>query len=336
MSYTEFRDGYAIESNESKPSGTFRTSTITGVGDTTYVFGAVSQESVHPSPVALMRYTPTGYNVKEVGAGLMWKANYELRGMYGLVMQNGILLWAAMGLSSTAGVVHTITPTTDGCKIPSFTINHEQRGTATNEEYQFLGCKIDSLTLVYDMKETPFLMAKVEWMAAKATDGIALTTSPALPATANANAYASLERKWDTTGTSVNIDGLQRFEMSIINGLRPVMAHTWDTGTYTGMWVQEFLEAPRKQYQVTLYLHPNTIERRMWDSLIATTTAITSTFKFIRSATDYILITVTGPVTEHQLITPKIGEEMIEKVVIEPYAVSIAVSDGIAASTYGE
>ena len=186
------------------------------------------------------------------------------------------------------------------------------------------------------MKEAPFLMAKVEWMAAKATDGIALTTAPALPATANTNAYVNLERKWDTTGTSVNIDGLQRFEFSIINGLHPIYAHTWDSGTYTGQWVQEFLEADRKRYQVTLYLHPNTIERRMWDSLIATTTAITSTFKFVRSATDYILITTIGPVVEHQLITPKAGEALIEKVVIEPYSVSIAVSDLLAASAYGE
>ena len=333
MSYTEFRDGYIKEA-------IFRTSTITAVGDTTYLFGAVSQESVHPSPVAMMRYTPTGYNVKEVGAGLMWKSHFLLRGMYGLTMQNGVLLWATMGKSSTAGVVHTITPTTDGSAIPSFTINHEQRGTATDEEYQFQGCKIDSLTLVYDMKEAPFLMAKVEWMAGKATDGIALTNDPALPATANTDAYVNLERKWDTTGTSVNIDGLQRFEMNIINGLNPIFAHTWDTGTYTGMWVQQFLEASRKQYQVTLYLHPNTIERRMWDSLISTTTAITATFKFVRSATDYILITVVGPIVEHQLITPKTTqqgpEELIEKVVIEPYSVSIAVSDLLAASAYGE
>ena len=329
MSYTQFRDGY-------KKEAIFRTSTVTDPAHDCNVFGAVSQESVHPSPVALMRYTPTGYNVKEVGAGLAWKAQFELRGMYGLTMQNGVILWAAMGKSSTAGVVHTITPTTDGSKLPSFTINHEQKGSATNEEYQFLGCTIDSLTLVYDLKDAPFLMAKVEWMAAKAQDGIALTNDPALPATANTNAYTSFERTWDTGGTPVAITGLQRFEFTVANGLRPVMAHTWDTGTYTGMWAQEFIEATRKQYQVNLYLHPNTIERRMWDSLISTTTAITSTFKFIRSATDYILITVTGPVVEHQLITPKQGTELIEKVVIEPYAVSIAVSDAIASSAYGE
>ena len=132
------------------------------------------------------------------------------------------------------------------------------------------------------------------------------------------------------------IDGLQRVEIHIANGLMPVMAHTWDTGTYTGQWVQEFLEANRKQYMIKMLLHPVTIERRMWDSLIATTTAITTTLKFIKSANDYILVTATGPVVEHQLITPQVGEDLLEQVVIEPYAMSIEVKDSLAGGHYGE
>ena len=332
MSYTEFKDGYAKET-------TFRTSAITGVGDTAYVFGAVSQESVHPSPVAMMKYVATGYNKKEVTAGEVWKANYMLRGMYGLVMQNGVLLWATLGKSSTVGTdtyTHTITPTTDGSKIPSFTINHEQKGSATDAEYQFLGGEIDSLVLIHDMAEAPFLKAKVEWMAAKAQDGIALTNTPALPATANSNAYISLERIWDVGGTPVNIDGLERIEITIINGLRPVSAHTWDGSTYTGMWVQEFIENTRKQYQVRMILHPLTVERRMWDSLISSDTAITATFKWERSANDYIKITVVGPVVEHELKTPAPGEALLEEVVIEPYSMSVEVKDSITGSAYGE
>lgn len=333
MSYTQFRDGYKLET-------TFRSSTVTDPAHDCNILGAVSQESVHPSPVAMMQYTPTGYNVKEVGAGLAWKSHFLLRGMYGLIMQNGILCWMALGKSATAGAdpyVHTITPTTDGSRIPSFTINHEQKGTATDEEYQFQGCKVDSLTLIHDMADTPFLMAKVEWMAGKATDGIALTNDPALPATANANAYIELERKWDTGGVSVDIDGLQYVEIHIINGLRPVFAHTWDAGTYTGMWVQEFLESNRKQYQIRMRLHPNTVERRMWDSLISQTTAITSTFKWIRGANDYILVTAIGPIVEHQKITPKTGDVLLEEVVIEPYSMSIEVKDSITGVTnYGE
>jgi hypothetical protein len=329
MSYTEFRDGYAIEAAPG-------TSIITAVGDTAYLLGAVSQKSVHPSPQALIRYTATGYNVKEVGAGLMWKANYSLRGMYGLVMQNGIPIYLALGDSSTAGDVHTLVPFTTGAPIPSVTINHEQRGSATNEEYQFMGCKIDSLTLIHDMREAPFLMAKIEWMAMQAQDGIALTTAPALPATANTDAYVNLERIWDVGGTPVNIDGLQYVEITIGNGLRPFYGHTWDAGVYTGQWPYILLEAPRKQYQIVMDLHPNTVERRMWDSLIATTTAITTTFKWVRSATDYILVTAIGPVTSHELITPEVGETLVERVVIEPYSMSVDVSDALADARYGD
>ena len=329
MSYTEFRDGYAIETTPG-------TSIIDGVGDTAYILGAVTTASEHPSPQSITRYTATGYNVKEVGAGLMWKANFSCRGVYYLVMQNGIPIYLALGDSSTVGDIHTLVPFTDGSPIPSITINTEQRGSATNEEYQFMGCKVDSLTLIHDMKETPFLMAKMEYMATGAQDGIALTTAPALPATANTDAYVNLERVWDVGGTPVNIDGLQYVEIQIINSLRPVYAHTWDTGVYTGRFPYMLLEGARKQYKIVMDLHPNTIERRMWDSLISSTTAITTTFKWVRSATDYIEVTAVGPVTQHDIITPEVGETLIERVVIEPYSMSVAVSDAIADARYGD
>ena len=329
MSYTQFRDGYKRETTE-------RTSIITAVGDVTYLMGAVSQKSIHPSPTAMINYHATGYNVKEVGSSAFWKGNFVLRGMYGMRVQNGIICEMALGASSTAASVHTITPTTDGSVLPSFTINHEQKGSATNEEYQFAGCKIDSLVLSHDLTDANFLMAKIEWMAMIAQDGIALTTGPILPATANSASYIELERKFDTGGTPLSIDGLESVEISISNGLSPVYSHTWDTGTYTGMWPQEFIEAPRKQYLVTMQATMNTIERAVWDKLIATDTDMISTFKWIRSATDYIEVTVTGPVVEHELVSPVVGERATSKIVIEPYSMSIAVKDALAGSFYGE
>ena len=329
MSYTEFKDGYKKETTPGE-------SIITLVGDITNIFGAVSQQSEHPSPVAITKYIPTGVNTKEVGAGGMWKSHYVIMGMYGLVMQNGVPLWAVMGKSATVGTVHTITPTTDGTPVPSFTLNSEQKGSATDEEYQFLGCKFDSLALVHDFENAPFLMAMIEIRGLKAQDGIALTNDPALPATANTDAYVNLTRTWDVGvgGTPVAIDGLQHISINIANGLRPIYGHTYDTGTYTGMWPYELIEAERKEYKITMQLHPNTIERRMWDSLIGSTTAITSTFKWARAADDYIEVTAIGPVVEHQIITPKTGDELIEQVVIEPYSMSIEVEDALAAGDY--
>jgi hypothetical protein len=330
MSYTEFRDGYAVETTPG-------TSAITLIGDTAYILGAVMQASEHPSPKATMRYTATGYNVKEVGANLLWKANFSCRGVYYLIMQNGIPIYLALGDSSTVGDIHTLVPFTDGSPIPSITINTEQRGSATNEEYQFMGCKVDSLTMIYDMKDAPFLMAKIEYMAMGAQDGIALTTAPALPATANTDVYTNLERKWDSGGTPVNLDGLQYLEIQIINGLRPVYGHTWDTGAYTGRWPYQLLEASRKQYKIIMDLHPNTIERALWDELIAAGSNNEMTFKWTRSATDYILVTATDCyVTQHDIITPEAGETLIERVIIEPRALSVDVSDAIADARYGD
>jgi len=333
MSYTEFRDGYKKETTPG-------TSIITAVGDSTSVFGAVSDESKHPSPVCVTNFLPTGYNVKE---STSWKDYYIVAGMYGLVMQNGIPCWMAMGYSSTAGAdpyTHTIAPTTDGSMIPSFTINHEQKGSATNEEYQFMGCKVDSLAMVYDMQDAPFLMAYLEIRGMGAQDGIALTNDPTLPATANTDPYVELERVWDTTsvhGGPLDIDGLQKVSIHIANGIRPIYGKTWDTGTYTGMWPYVLLENKRKEYRIEMQMHPNTIERDMLDSLISTSTAITTTFKFIRGANDYILVTAVGPVTEHELKTPKTGETLIQTVVIEPYDLNIEVKDSITGVTnYGE
>jgi len=244
-----------------------------------------------------------------------------------------------MGKSTTAGsdpYTHTIVPTTDGTPIPSFTLNHEQKGSATDEEYQFMGCKIDSLAMTYDMSDTPFLMGFAEIRGMGAQDGQALTNDPALPATANTDAYVNLERIWDVGGTPVDIDGLQRIEINIANGLRPIWGKTYDTGTYTGQWPFMIAEKARKEYRIRMLLHPNTIERRMWDSLISTTTAITSTFKFIRGANDYIKITAVGPVVTHQKKTPKTGDVLLEEVIIEPYSLSIEVKDSIAGGAYGE
>ena len=329
MSYDNFRDGYKKETTPG-------TSVVTDPAHDCQLFGAISQESPHPSPVAMTKYIPTGINTKEVGAGGMWKSHYIIMGGLGITMQNGVPIWAVMGKSSTAGTVHTITPTTDGTPVPSFTLNHEQKGSATDEEYQFLGCKFDSLALVHDFINTPFLMGFAEIRGLKAQDGQALTNDPALPATANTYAYVNLERIWDVGGTPVAIDGLQYVMINIANGLRPIFGKTYDTGVYTGMWPYELIEKPRKEYKITMQLHPTTIERRMWDSLIATGTAITSTFKWIRAADDYIKVTAVGPVVEHQIITPKDDDLLIQQVVIEPYSMSIEVEDAVAAGDYGE
>jgi hypothetical protein len=193
--------------------------------------------------------------------------------------------------------------------------------------------------LYHDLRpESNFLMAKVEMMAAKAQDGIALTTPPALPATANEAQYPAPTRSWDSGGTPVALDGLQTLEIHIINGLTPVYAHSYDGGTYTGLWVDQFIEAPRKQYRIVMDLHPSTIERALWDELIATGNTKDAEFKWTRSTNDYITVTASDcQVIEHTIRTPRVGDTLIERVVLEPRALAVEVKDSITGTgNYGE
>lgn len=338
MSYTAFRDGYKRET-------TFGSSIITAAADATYLWGVMSQESVHPSPTTNIIYRATGVNAKEVPDTELWKGVFHLSGMYGVILQNGILLQAAMGHSSTADAAplytHTIAPSTAGALLPSFTIHHEKTGTGTDWATQFMGCKIGSLTLGINY-DFPVLHARVDWLAAEAQDpnlggtNAMLTNDPALPATATKTHYpwGGMARTFDGN----DIDGLVSMELSIGNGLIPVFDNTWDAGTYTGRWAKSFIEAPRKEYRLVMQYHPDSDD--MWDELIATGNTKNIVFKWSKSANDYIQATLTDcQLTGHESKSPKSGEILIEEVVCEPRQVSFEVKDtiaGDAAGAYGE
>jgi hypothetical protein len=84
-------------------------------------------------------------------------------------------------------------------------------------------------------------------------------------------------------------------------------------------------------------MHENTIERKIWDTLIGTTETKDLTLKWTRSTNDYIQITATDcSVLQCQRKTPTVGELLLEEVVLAPRAMSIEVKDSIAAARYGE
>lgn len=331
MSYTQDRDGYALES-------TFKDgTTLDDATDTAFLLGMLATRNVWPSPEFGVHYPATGVNAKEVGANLAYKGDAELRGMLTLMMQNGIPIWLAMGKSSTAASVHTITPTTDGTQLPSIVLQHEEKGDATDEEYQFQGVKVDSLVLFQNLKESNVLMAKLEIMAAYAVDpAFALDTDPALPATANTAPFIELTRTWDYGSGNLSIDGLQMIEVIIANGLSPVYADSWDTGVFTGMWPYMFTEAQRKQYRINIAFHPNTVERAMWDQLVTPTNVKELYLKWTRGTNDYIELTATDcKVIKHEIVTDH-GKLKVINATLEPRALSFAVKDAVTAGAYGE
>lgn len=336
--YTGFVDGYKQET-------TYGDSIITAQADVTYLWGAIGQKSVHPSPKTSMIYRATGVNAQEVEAGALWKGREVLTGMYNIGMQNGIPLWAIMGKSSTAGAdpyTHTITPagTTGGAidLLPSFTVQHELSGTATDYQIQFLGMKMSSLTLVTGFEER-ILAGAAEWIAKSAVKGAvgALTNAPILPPTASEAPYHfnNLTRTWDYGDTAVALDGLQYMEFTISADMMPEYAHAWDGATYVGRQLKSLIEGTRKLYTLKMRLHqPSSV---IWEELVGTSNTEDMYFKWTRDTNDYIEMNLTDCwVTSHEIITPEIGQPLVEEVIIEPRAVSFTVKDSIAGGYYGE
>lgn len=322
MSYNEWIDGYAIEV-------TFKdTDLIDSADDTAYKLGTISQQSVMPSATMIANFPPTAVSKKEVTAGTSWTKPNEYRGMLGIVLQNGIPIWLAMGKhtdSEDGGVyTHTIVPTDDGALLPSIVLHHEEKGSATNEQYQWRGVKVDSLLLLHDRSEqgANCLMGRLEVQAASEADpAVELTNAPALPSTSNAAPYSSLTRTWDYGSGNVAINGLQKVEIVIANGL---MARKDADGT-----VYAFTEWPRKQYRINLWMALNTVERTMWDDKVAKTNTKELYFKWTRSTNDYIECTATNcNITAHSIVSPPTGPARIEAT-LEPEALSFTVKDSI-------
>jgi hypothetical protein len=347
MVYTAFIDGYRIEWTQAQ-GGTYGTSTITAQGDATYLWGAIGQKSVHPSPVTEMIYRASGINTQEVEAGALWKGKEVLKGVYGMVVLNAIPIWSVMGKSSTAGPVggiytHTITPTTatNGVLdlLPSFCIQHELSGDSTDYQVQFTGVKTSGLTLFCNFDDK-VLMAVMNFIAQKSVKGAvgALTNAPILPPTSNDAPYHfnNMTRTWDYGSGNVALDGLHSMEFNINPDLEALYADLWDGATYKGRNLYKLIEGPRKRYTLKLQYHQEA--SGMWEELIATGNTKEMYFKFTRHSTeDYIEMTLTDcQVISHELVTPELGQPLLEEVIIEPRAVSFTVKDKIVGTHYGE
>lgn len=342
MVFTRFKDGYAREG-----ASTYGTTAIADTNATTYLFGVIGQTAVHPSPTTTIEYRATGVSAQEVPAGELWKGVFELTGMYPVGMQNGVLLQAVMGKSVTqddtpsAGLyTHTITPPTavDGALplLPSFTIQHERTGTSSDWATQFLGVKVAALTLTCGF-ERRYLISKVDWIAKKAEKvAFTLTTDPELPTTENEGpfTFTNMTPTWDVDGTPATIDGLTLMELSISPDFTVERAHTWDSGTYTGQWLRSLMEAPRKKYNLSMTYHPD--NSVFFEELIATGNTKKITFKFTRTDTDYILLTLDDcQFKGHEMKTPELGVALSEIVKVEPRTVSFTVVDKITSTHYG-
>lgn len=331
--YNEYMTCYAIESTPGSAA-------ITSNASLGYLPGAISPIAKHPSPITTTHSVHPAVNARETSS--MIKGPYELPGRYTIRAQNAIPIWLALGGHSQTGPVssvytHTITPTTDGTAIPSFTIHHERTdagAVASDWTAQFLGCKVNDLMLYHDMKEAPFLMYRMDVLARKAQKAAyTLTNRPALPATANSDSYRSLTRTWDYGSSDLDLDGLVSMELKIPNVIFSEYIHHWTGTDYDGHWPNALIETQLLNYELRLVYSPSGSD--VWDELLATSNSKEMYFKWTRDTDDYIAMTLTNcRVIEHDLIVPEVGTTLLETVLIHPESVSVSVKDKINGAPY--
>lgn len=325
MSYVSFLDSYALET-------TFGTSTITAAGDTTYLLGLIRERATHPSPKFTPLYTPSPLGSREPPADGISKGGAVYQGNWTIILQNGIILWMAMGASSTAATVHTITP----AYLPSITLQHDRKGSGTDWGIQYTGVMVNRFKLMDD-RAVPGLIAVVDWVAQDAADpGFVLTSTPALPATATTGPFFELVT---ATYDGNNLDGMTSFEFSIDPGLSALVGNWWLGGVDQSQTPIAYVEDFVRKYSLILKIHPPNDD--IWDDAInPDATSKDMVFKWQKSANDYIQITMTDCVPLFpETVTPKrqdretVLEETYE---FAPTQVSVEVKDALAGSAYGE
>lgn len=342
MVYNRFRDSYARED----PDDPYGSTAIPDENADSYVFGLISKNADHPTPVAHVDDAGVAVNEQEVADNDIYKDSFELLGMYPLGLRNAIILQGVMGGSSTAGsgpYTHTIAPAAavDGVipDLPSYTIQHERYGSSDAWSTQFLGTKISSLLLTCSWQER-FLAARVNWIAKKDDDvDFQMANTPTLPATANDAPYVfgSMARTWDVDGTPLALDGLRYMELAISPNFTEERGHTWDSvsGDYEGDYITDLLESPMKQYDFKMHYMPTSSV--IYKELKQTGGTKKMVFQWTRTATDYIKLTLTDCyVRRHQLVTWVKGQPDLLEVNMRPRKVEFEVKDMIPGSAYGE
>ena len=342
MVYYRFRDSYARED----PTEPWGETAIVDADADSYVFGLISQNADHPTPVAHVDDAGVAVNEQEVADNDIYKDSFELLGMYPLGLRNGIILQGVMGGSTTTGAgpyTHTLAPAAavDGVipDLPSYTIQHERYGSSDPWSTQFLGVKISSLLLQCGW-QSRFLAARVNWIAKKDDDvDFQMANTPALPATANDAAYVfnNMVRTWDVDGTPLALSGLKHMELSISPNFSEERGHTWNSvsGDYDGDYITDLLESPMKAYDFKMIYMPTSSV--IYKELKETGGTKKMQFQWTRSANDYIKLTLTDCyVRRHQLVTRVKGQPDLLEVNMRPRKVEFEIKDMIPGGAYGE
>lgn len=323
MSSTSFQDSYELEAN-------WGVSTIPLASTQTRLLGVINDRAIHPTPRYSAQYSSSAVGAREPAGGGISKNDAILQGNWTIILQNGIPLWLAMGVSSTGAgppYTHAITPG----YLPSITLQHDRTGSGADWGIQYTGVMASRFKLMDD-RSVPGLIAVIDWVAKDVADpGFVLSSTPALPATATTGPFYDLVT---ATYDGNDLDGLKDFEFTIDPGLNALMGQWWlanvDQSHVPIAYVEDFV----RKYSLALRMHPGNDD--LWDDGISPTgNTKDMVFKWQKSANDYVQLTMTDvQILYPETTTPK--GDLVEIYECVPTTVQIEVKDAIAGGSYGE
>ena len=246
------------------------------------------------------------------------QGKFVTEGSIPIEMQNGRMIYYAMGSESYASPTHTIT---GGRTIPSMCIEVEYKGTNKFMRY-FGGTKVDSLTL--NVNEEGAVDAQVSWKGAKVTKGSGTSSTISAVST---KPFMYHQTSMTIGGYAFNITN---WKWSVKNTLKPI----YTCKTTDGQYITNLVEGKR-EYEITattMIEDTATYNTYVYDNMI-TGANITVIGSIIRTAsTDQMILTASNCTIRkapHNL--PDVGEPISVEITLVPRTCTWVIADALPA-----
>ena len=330
MGYDTFYLGWAAEATEG-------TSTITGVGDTAYIWGSVDQSTPLFEPEWAFVEVPSDWGERKTSEVLKTVPKVYANA-FAFLPRNGIPFYYLMGKSSTAGTVHTLTTQTQSsgviAELPTLTFHAERIDSAaslSDWSTQYKGMK-NAGGRIFCGDDHPTLTCSFGWLGMSVADpAFVLTSKPANPTGTHTAPqhylWSSSTHKYD----SATVEGVMYWEITVQNGTYSVPPQYGDT------WVHAVHQGAKQTVGLSVTYRPTA--QTLHDSLLAKAVPGKNwEFEFVRDATDDKLkftctnvAPISGPLRQ-----PVTADEFVYQIDYRVEYLTVTVTDQINQSFYGE
>lgn len=330
MAYDTFYLGWREED-------THGTSKITGAGDTAYLVGSVASNCFMPDPEWNILRVPPDWG-ERVTKELIKTQAYVPTEAFAFIPHNAIPVWWALGKSSTAGTVHTLTAQSQSAgviaQLPSVTFHAERLDSGavlTDWVTQYKGMRCNVARFFCGDNDTA-LTAVMSWMGTAAADAaFDLTTKP-VDATGTHTSplhylWGGCTHKYDGT----TIEGVTYWEISITNDTHAI------PGDYGSKFPKAVYQGPHQTIDLTVRYRPQ-VETLHADLLATTVPAKDWVFEFVRDATDDKLkfTCTTASTRRHPVPHPSAADTFEVEFTAAVTSLTVEATDQIADTFYGE